>query len=169
MIFVGVDWAEAQHDVRVLDAAPRGRTEPGLQTCGVAGPVGHGALELGILLIQLLQTHGVVGHHGAVVISLEVPGRLGDLELATDLGDVVALVEQHLDFGEFSDHLFGGVMPLVHAVLLAPFWSIRTRITCGSVHGDPATAESPSRTNQPHIASGPYSPSDAWRQCTSRG
>jgi hypothetical protein len=34
------------------------------------------------------------------------------------------------------------VMPLLHAVLLAPFWSIRTRITSGSVHGDPAKVTS---------------------------
>jgi hypothetical protein len=28
-------------------------------------------------------------------------------------------------------------MLLIHAVLLAPFWSIRTCFTSGSVHGDP--------------------------------
>src|SRR5664280_1679786 len=72
-----------------------------------------------------------------------MPGRLGDLELPAHFVHVVTLVEQLLSFGELSDHLFGGVIPLFHAVLLAPFWSIRTRITSGSVHGDPAT-----RSNQ---------------------
>jgi hypothetical protein len=50
----------------------------------------------------------------------------------------VALVEQPLAFGELSHRPFGSVMPLFHAVLLAPFWSIWTRTTRGSVHGDPA-------------------------------
>ncbi|MGC1239804.1 MAG: hypothetical protein WA860_13555, partial [Acidimicrobiales bacterium] len=35
-------------------------------------------------------------------------------------------------FGELSDDLFGGVMPLLHAVLLAPFWSIGTLVSSGS-------------------------------------
>ena len=52
-------------------------------------------------------------------------GRLGDLEMSTDLVEHLALSEKLLALGEFSDHLFGGVMSLFQRVaLLAPFWSI---------------------------------------------
>jgi hypothetical protein len=48
--------------------------------------------------------------------------------LPAHLGEILALVEQFVALGEFSDHLFGGVVPLLHDVLLAPFWSIRTLV-----------------------------------------
>ena len=82
-----------------------------------------------VLFLELLQSLGVVGLHAAVLIPPAVPGRLGDLELPAVLGHVVALVEQPLAFGELSHRPFGSVMPLFHAVLLAPFWSIWTRTT----------------------------------------
>ena len=34
---------------------------------------------------------------------------------------------------------------MFHAVLLVPFWNIRTRITCESVHRDPANCSTPIR------------------------
>jgi hypothetical protein len=58
-----------------------------------------------------------------------VPGRLGDLELPAELSQILALVEQLVALGEFPDHLLGCVTPLLHEVLLAPFWSIRSLIT----------------------------------------
>jgi hypothetical protein len=70
-----------------------------------------------------------------------VPGRLGDLELPTDLGEFLALVEQLVAFGELADDLFWGVMPLLHAVLLAPFWSIGTLVRGGSFQGDQRTTK----------------------------
>jgi hypothetical protein len=49
----------------------------------------------------------------------------------------LALVQQFVAFGKLSDDLLGGVMTLLHAVLLAPFWSIGTLNSSGSFHGDP--------------------------------
>lgn len=42
-----------------------------------------------------------------------MPRRLGDLEMTTNLGQIPSLVERFLGLGEFSDHLFGGVTPLL--------------------------------------------------------
>jgi hypothetical protein len=75
--------------------------------------------------------------------------RLDHLELSTDLGHVVALVEQPLAFRELSDYLFGSVTPLFQTVLLAPFRSIWTRITSDSVHGDLPMNTSTSPTEEP--------------------
>jgi hypothetical protein len=63
----------------------------------------------------------------------------------------VALVEQLLAFGELSDHLFGCMTPLLHAVLLPPFWSIGTRIASGSVRGDLSKPLLHSRTSRPFL------------------
>ena len=63
--------------------------------------------------------------------------RFGDLEMPADLGEILALVEQLFALGEFPDHLLGRVMPLLHAVPLAPFWSIGTLIGTDSLTGVP--------------------------------
>jgi len=54
--------------------------------------------------------------------------------------------------GEFANHLFGGVVPSFHAFLHAPFWSVRTRITSGSVQGDLCTEIEDEVTMQVHSA-----------------
>jgi len=64
-----------------------------------------------------------------------VPCRLGDLELATDLCDVIALVEQLLALSEFSDHLFGSVVPLFHAVLLLHFGVVGLALLVAQLSG----------------------------------
>ena len=48
-----------------------------------------------------------------------MPGRLGDLELTTDLGDVAAAIEQLVAFGELANDLFGGVVPSFHDDILS--------------------------------------------------
>ena len=84
-----------------------------------------------------------------------MPRRLGDLEMPADLGQILALVEQFVAFGESSDHLFGGVVPLLHAVLMAPFWSIGTFSRIGPLTGVPADAKtvSPDLTRAHSIGS----------------
>jgi hypothetical protein len=54
------------------------------------------------------------------------------LELSTDLGGILAFVEQYVTVGELSDHLLGCVMPLLHDVLLAPFRCVGTVSRAGS-------------------------------------
>jgi hypothetical protein len=85
-----------------------------LQHVDVQGLIRHDALETRVLLLEFLQALGVVGLHAAILIAPAVPGRLGDLELPAHFGHVVTLIEKLLAFGEFSDHLFGAVTPLLH-------------------------------------------------------
>ena len=92
-----------------------------------------------------------------------MPGRLGDFELPADLGQILALVEQFVAFGELPDHLFGGVTSLLHAVRLAPFWSIRTLVRGGSFQrdarkGTSLSAHGPLRINALSGQRGPLFP-----------
>ena len=57
---------------------------------------------------------GFSGLHAAILVAPTVPGRLGNFQLSTDLGDVVTSIEQLLALGEFADDLVGCVMPSLH-------------------------------------------------------
>ena len=107
-----------------------------LQRVDVERLIRDDPLQLGVLLLELLQALGVVGLHAALLIALAVSGRFGDFESPTSLGHVAALVEQLLAFGEILDHLLGCMTPLLLGVLLTPFWSISTRIASSSVRED---------------------------------
>ena len=85
------------------------------------GEIGDDPLLASVLGLELLQSLRVVDLHATILSLPTVPGRLGDLELTTYLGEILALVEQFVALSEFSDHLFGGVVPLLQDVLLAPF------------------------------------------------
>jgi hypothetical protein len=80
----------------------------------VEGLVGDDALEPGVLLLQFFQALGAVGLHAAVLAPPAGPGRLGDLEGAQDLGQVLALVQHPLTFAELADDLLGGVAVALH-------------------------------------------------------
>ena len=52
--------------------------------------VGHDALEMRVLVAELLEALGVVGLETAVLVAPPVIGLLGDLEMLGDLGDNLA-------------------------------------------------------------------------------
>ncbi len=49
-------------------------------------------------------------------------------------GEILALVEQQVAFGELPDHLLGHLITQLHAVLLAPFWSIESAWVSRRLH-----------------------------------
>ena len=95
-------------------------------------------LESNVLSLELLQALGVIGLHATVLSLPAVRRPLGDLEMAAELGDVLALVQQLVTLGEFSDHLLGGVVPLFHGSSLLHS-EIGTLTGSGSFQRDPRT------------------------------
>jgi hypothetical protein len=63
---------------------------------------------------------------------------ISDVELATVLNSIVALVEQLLTCDEFVNHAFEGVTPFLHTAVIAPCWSIGTCSINRLVLGDQA-------------------------------
>jgi hypothetical protein len=92
-----------RHPEHLLGGARRrGAGEPGspvsppqlLQRLDLELLVGHDPLQAGVLALQFLQPLDVVGLQPAVLGAPAVVGRLADLQLLGDLGDLVALGQQ---------------------------------------------------------------------------
>jgi hypothetical protein len=64
---------------------------------------------------------GVVGLHAAVLGAPAMIGRLADLQVLADLGDLLAFGQQPVGLTELADDLLGGVPASFHGVLLPSF------------------------------------------------
>ena len=107
-------------------AAVRGQKFPRLSSfnMSMSSACGHELLQAQ-LLRSSSQPLGVVGLHSPVLVPPAVPGRLGDLEVAVHLIDLLALAEELVALGELADHLLGCVAPSFHvSVLLPPSWGV---------------------------------------------
>ncbi len=66
-----------------------------------------------LLRFDLLQAFGAVAQRVSFLASRSMPRRLGDPKIPADWGEVLALVQELVALGEFSGHLFGGVMSVL--------------------------------------------------------
>ena len=105
----------------------------------VEGLIDDDLLQSNILVLELPQLLRIVRLHAAKLTLLTVPGRLGDLQVTADLGQVFALVEQFVALGELSDDLFGDVVHSLHGCPPRSIPEHRTLVSSGSVQGDPRT------------------------------
>ena len=70
-------------------------------------------------MLELPQLLRVVRLHAAKLTLPTVPGRLGDLQVTADLGQVFDLVEQFVALGDLANYLFGGVVLSLHGDILS--------------------------------------------------
>jgi hypothetical protein len=82
--------------------------------------VGQQALEPGVLLLQGLEPHHVLGTHGLELVAPALIGRDRDLEVATDLGHVGPFRQQSIGLSELAADLLGLVTPALHEVTSCP-------------------------------------------------
>ena len=82
---------------------------------GFDGEIGDNALESTVLGFELLKPFGVVGLRVAKLALPSMPRRLGSLEKPADLAEVLSLVRKFVALSQFSDPLFGDVMPLLYS------------------------------------------------------
>ena len=75
--------------------------------------------ETAILLLQVLQTLGLVSTKAAIFLAPAIVTLLRYAERATSLTNGLALRQGHLGFAQHADNLFRGVAFTAHSVLLS--------------------------------------------------
>jgi len=103
---------------------PGSEVSPGqlLEHVDVQGLIGDDLLQPLVLLLQLLESFGVLALHPAVLGHPAMPGRGRHLQVLAHLVDVLALIQQLLTLAELADRLLRGVPSSRHdrEVLLRP-------------------------------------------------
>jgi len=79
-------------------------------------------LEAGVHLLQLSEPFGFLSLYAAVLLFPAVPGRLGDLNGAADVGNGLALGDQLLSGFELADDLLSCVADSFHGGVPSPVW-----------------------------------------------
>jgi hypothetical protein len=80
--------------------------------------VGQDLLQPGVLGLEFLQALDVVGPQPALLGPPTVIGRLTDLQLLDDLGNLTALGQQPVSFPELADDQLRGIAASLLRVLL---------------------------------------------------
>src|SRR5207245_535155 len=80
-----------------------------LEHVDVEGLVGDQLLQSSVLTLEVLEAPHLLALHARVLCPPAVPGGLGDAEVAQDLRQVFALVEEPLAFADLAQGLFGCV------------------------------------------------------------
>jgi len=68
-------------------------------------------LQSGVLGLELLEPLGIVGLHAAVLSKPTMPGRLGDLEMAAHVIEVLTAAEELVSLSQLPDDLIRRMPP----------------------------------------------------------